>query len=316
MFNKDQPCQITKGTSDPTRSLRRHVGERSNNIAAHPQQSVLTTPTQTTQTTQTTQPKQLSKHPVKHTSGSSTDSTDSSDLVVPKQEVKPAAKKNVAPPSNNPAISSAAVSTIVRKKKVLPDANGKMSFQDKHVYSPQRIESWSIDPATKNKCTSNPTITETAKRSMFVSSLSNTCESKISHSVEAECPVVNFAPDSSFLVCKAKGALGAKDLLKIGGSERRIADTFASIVRQDGGWNKRPHVVDVGMNEGFFTLLSASLGGNVIAFDMNPVCFAAMDRAIEINSFENSIELRNVGLIKGMYILLLFISWKIVFINS
>jgi hypothetical protein len=70
------------------------------------------------------------------------------------------------------------------------------------------------------------------------------------------------------------------------------------------------------MNEGFFTLLSASLGGNVIAFDMNPVCFAAMDRAIEINSFENSIELRNVGLIKGMYILLLFISWKIVFINS
>ena len=54
----------------------------------------------------------------------------------------------------------------------------------------------------------------------------------------------------------------------------------------------RPHVVDVGMNEGFFSLLSASLGANVLAFDMNPICFPAMEHAINLNSFENSIELR------------------------
>jgi FkbM family methyltransferase len=184
---------------------------------------------------------------------------------------------------------------IVRAKKVKADATGKMSFQDKEIYQPRRIESWT--PSFTSACTSSPQIEETNLRKIIY--LNGNCVSEHVGPKTDDCPKVEYAPDSSFVVCRAKGALGAGDLMKVGGSERRIADTFAEIIRVDGGWKKRPHVVDVGMNEGFFSLLSASMGANVLAFDMNPVCFAAMDRAIELNSFENSVELRNVGLIAG-----------------
>jgi FkbM family methyltransferase len=211
------------------------------------------------------------------------------------------AVRNVQPATANSVVLHPAATTtikeIVRQKKVTQV--DKAAFQDKHLYSPQRIELWTVSP--NDLCVATPTITPTEKRKMLISTTagSKTCISALDGPPVAACPAVRFAEDSSFAVCRAKGALGAQDLLKQGGSERRIADTFAQIIRNDGGWAMRPNIVDVGMNEGFFSLLSASLGGNVIAFDMNPVCFAAMDKAISLNGFENSIELRNVGLIKG-----------------
>ena len=212
------------------------------------------------------------------------------------------------PPPTPPTVPTAtqpiaSQQAIVRQKKVT--VLTKTAFQDKHIYIPQSIEKWTISTTNSDNCISVPKITSTERRVMKVHKkrIDDTDSWKCISSAEGtqveECPKVSFSEDSSFLVCRAKGALGAQDLLKVGGSERRIADTFAAIVRADGGWSTRPQIIDVGMNEGFFSLLSASLGGNVIAFDMNPVCFAAMDKAIELNGFENAIELRNVGLIKG-----------------
>ena len=152
----------------------------------------------------------------------------------------------------------------MREKKV--KANGKLSFQDRHVYEPRQIESWmrrrrsnnnygkgDVDDADDDViCMSSPSIETTSKRRMIPSSLSaaktsGTTESSSSDGCISEyvgpkigdCPQVNYAFDSSFVVCRAKGALGADDLMKVGGSERRIADTFAEIIRVEGGWMKR-----------------------------------------------------------------------------
>ena len=135
----------------------------------------------------------------------------------------------------------------MREKKV--KANGKLSFQDRHVYAPRQIESWNDDDVI---CMSSPSIETTSKRRMIPSSLSAAKTSGTTGSSSSDgciseyvgpkiddCPKVNYAFDSSFVVCRAKGALGVDDLMKVGGSERRIADTFAEIIRVEGGWMKR-----------------------------------------------------------------------------
>ena len=137
----------------------------------------------------------------------------------------------------------------MREKKV--KGNGKLSFQDRHVYAPRQIESWNDDDVI---CMSSPSIETTSKRRMIPSSSAAVKKSGTTGSSSSggggciseyvgpkisECPKVNYAFDSSFVVCRAKGALGADDLMKVGGSERRIADTFAEIIRVEGGWMKR-----------------------------------------------------------------------------
>lgn len=52
-------------------------------------------------------------------------------------------------------------------------------------------------------------------------------------------------------------------------------------------------VVDVGANRGYYTLLSATYGHRVLAFDPQPHCVTLLEMSVLINGFEHSVEVHN-----------------------
>lgn len=110
------------------------------------------------------------------------------------------------------------------------------------------------------------------------------------------CRQIQFA-DNKMKFCVAPGALKHTFFTK-SGVEHDIGVCFDSIIRdhrkQD--TDRAPLIVDVGMNEGFFTILPAVMGAKVMSFDLQPACFKDVGRMLIQNNVSRSVRLRNVGL--------------------
>jgi FkbM family methyltransferase len=68
------------------------------------------------------------------------------------------------------------------------------------------------------------------------------------------------------------------------GIEKNIGRKIATILSAEGDQEK--FMVDVGMNSGFFGVLSASLGFPIKAFDPQPLCHALVEKSREANNFK------------------------------
>ena len=64
-------------------------------------------------------------------------------------------------------------------------------------------------------------------------------------------------------------------------AELQIGDIFERVVRGSGA---HPIVFDVGANAGYFTLLAASLGTSVYAFELQPTCVEYIRQKLDANT--------------------------------
>lgn len=108
------------------------------------------------------------------------------------------------------------------------------------------------------------------------------------------CERITFEKKASFYLCTPPGALKSKFFMSAG-VEHDIGTAFHSIVEENGGWVERPWVIDVGMNEGFFTLLPASLGARVVSFELQPDCLPGVRNALALSELRE-VTLKNVGI--------------------
>ena len=65
------------------------------------------------------------------------------------------------------------------------------------------------------------------------------------------------------------------------GPELQIGDIFESVLRAS---SAHPIVLDVGANAGYFTLLAASLGASVYAFELQPTCVGHIRQRLDANA--------------------------------
>ena len=111
------------------------------------------------------------------------------------------------------------------------------------------------------------------------------------------CPRVQLTLNqtvSSFFLCTPPGAVTIKFMSA--GDERVITRRMVATVLYEGGWERRPRVVDIGMNDGLLTLAAAANGARVIAYDIAPSCFPFVSTSIARSSLLQSVTLRNMGL--------------------
>ena len=113
-------------------------------------------------------------------------------------------------------------------------------------------------------------------------------------SAEEGCTRVTYSANVTFVHCKPPGAFGVRYMRS--GVEEKIGTAILTMIKQSGGWQTRPRVVDVGMNEGLLTLMSAAAGARVLAVDLAPACFENVQRSAKLSSLAGSIHMRNVGL--------------------
>lgn len=111
------------------------------------------------------------------------------------------------------------------------------------------------------------------------------------------CSKVKFSEQAEFQLCPPPGALKPKFFER--GVEHDIGVAFETIVVEAGGWADRPWVIDVGMNEGFFTLLPASLGARVVSFELQPDCMPSVQSALNLSGLGSAAVLKNVGIASG-----------------
>ena len=65
------------------------------------------------------------------------------------------------------------------------------------------------------------------------------------------------------------------------GAELQIGDIFESVLRAS---SAHPIVLDIGANAGYFTLLAASLGASVYAFELQPTCVDHIRQRLDANT--------------------------------
>jgi FkbM family methyltransferase len=91
--------------------------------------------------------------------------------------------------------------------------------------------------------------------------------------------------DTSFLwVSQGDGTLPPGHVEN--GIEKKIGILISTILSAE--TNKSKFMIDVGMNSGFFSVMSASLHFPVLAFDPQPVCHALMQKTMDLNHYNNT----------------------------
>lgn len=91
--------------------------------------------------------------------------------------------------------------------------------------------------------------------------------------------------DTSFLwVSQGDGTLPPNHVSS--GIEKKIGTLITTILTAETNTSK--FMVDVGMNSGYFGVMSASLNFPVMAFDPQPACHALMKKTMEANNYDNT----------------------------
>jgi FkbM family methyltransferase len=78
--------------------------------------------------------------------------------------------------------------------------------------------------------------------------------------------------------------------------ESDVHDRFVDILMQPSSSDQHRVVIDVGMNIGYYTLLSAALGvDGIVAFEINPTNVVRMCESLRLNKFENQVSIIRRG---------------------
>ena len=101
-----------------------------------------------------------------------------------------------------------------------------------------------------------------------------------------------------FVFCSPPGAADIRLMQR--GVERLIGKAILTMITKARGNSSSPHnkvwMVDVGMNEGALTLVSAAAGAHVVSFDLAPACFEQVARSAQLSGLSAMISLRNAAL--------------------
>jgi FkbM family methyltransferase len=100
----------------------------------------------------------------------------------------------------------------------------------------------------------------------------------------------------TFDFCQPPGALGS--IFFQHGVEEAITRIFIGAVEEEKNLanvaRARAHIVDVGLNEGWYTLVAAQLGASVTSYEVQPGCIDMVSRSVAMNAFQN-VTIHNQG---------------------
>ena len=69
--------------------------------------------------------------------------------------------------------------------------------------------------------------------------------------------------------------------------ERQVASVFHTAMHSSKGVQRKPFVIDIGSNAGYFGLLALALGAEVVFVEPQPACWQQIEAAIIVNQFQH-----------------------------